>query len=246
MSLTTAKPRLRFSSVSRTHAGRRRAVNEDRLLDRAEIGLWAVADGMGGHSLGDVAASRVIEALSDLGGAGSGYGRLVDAEHALQSVNTLLLAHHQNGETSGATLVMLLAHEDHLACLWAGDSRAYLLRDCGLTRITRDHSVVQALVDGGEISEIERRGHPSAHLVTRAVGVSEALEFDRYFAPMQRNDRYLLCSDGLTTCLEDHELEDLLRGELDSVADTLLNLALERGAPDNVSFVVIEATNIAQ
>jgi serine/threonine protein phosphatase PrpC len=246
MSLTAAKPRLRLSSVSRTHSGRRRPVNEDRLLDRAEIGLWAVADGMGGHSLGDVAASRVIEALSDLDGAGSGYGRLVDAEHALQAVNTRLLADNQISETSGATLVMLLAHEDHLACVWAGDSRTYQLRDGVLTRITRDHSVVQALVDAGEISEAERHGHPSAHLVTRAVGVSEALELDRYFAPIQQGDRFLLCSDGLTACLEDHELEGLLSGELDIVADALLNLALERGAPDNVSFVVIRADLIAQ
>ena len=245
MSLTAIKPHLHLTSVSRTHAGCRRAVNEDRLLDRAEIGLWAVADGMGGHSLGDVAATRVIEALSDLDGAGSGYGRLADAEQALQSVNTRLLADNQGGGTSGATLVMLLAHEDHFACLWAGDSRAYQLREGVLTRITRDHSVVQALVDGGEILESERRGHPSAHLVTRAVGAGDALELDRCFAAIGHGDRFLLCSDGLTACLEDHELQHLLRGELDAVSDALLDLALERGAPDNVSFIVVQADTTA-
>lgn len=237
----TAKP-LRLTSVARTHAGVKRAVNEDRVLDRPDIGLWAIADGMGGHQLGDVAASRVVEALAGLDGAGSGYGRLVDAEGALKAVNAALFADNDGRPLSGATLVMLLAHEDHFACLWAGDSRAYLWRDGVLTPLSRDHSLVQGLVDSGELAESQRRAHPNAHVVTRAIGVSQTLELDRRFASIRPGDLFLLCSDGLTACLEDRELEALLNPNLEAVADTLLEIALGRGAPDNVSFLLVQAT----
>jgi serine/threonine protein phosphatase PrpC len=233
---------LRLKSVSRTHAGVRRALNEDRVLDRPETGLWAVADGMGGHQRGDLAATRIIAALAELDSSGSGYSRLADAERALHAVNAALFSENRGQATSGATLVMFLAHADHSACLWAGDSRAYLWRSRTLTPISRDHSLVQALVDAGELSESERRTHPNAHIVTRAVGAGETLELDRSFAPINAGDIFLLCSDGLTACLNDSELEALLGGgDLDTNADTLLELALSRGASDNVSFVLIQA-----
>jgi serine/threonine protein phosphatase PrpC len=240
VSAATTQTLLRLRSTHRTHAGARRAVNEDRVLDRAEAGLWAVADGVGGHQRGDVAANQVIDALMALETAGSGYSRMVDAERALQAVNANLFADSRG--QSGATVVVLLAHEDHFACLWAGDSRAYLLRDRHLTAISYDHSLVQALVDGGEVAEADRRDHPSVHIITRAVGAGPTLNLDRRFAAMRQGDIFLLCSDGLTICFQDDELAGRLDGDLDAVADVLLAQALARGAPDNVSFVLIEAT----
>lgn len=244
MSAAITKTSLRLRSTHRTHAGARRAVNEDRVLDHAEAGLWAVADGMGGHQRGDVAATHVIDTLTMLDAAGSGYGRMVDAERALQAVNADLFANSRG--QSGATVVLLLAHENHFACLWAGDSRAYLLRDRQLAAISHDHSLVQALIDGGDLGDTDRRCHPNAHVITRAVGAGPSLDLDRRFAAMRPGDIFLLCSDGLTACFDDDELANWLGGDLDAMADVLLAQTLARGAPDNVSFVLIQALELAE
>ncbi|MDP3491269.1 MAG: protein phosphatase 2C domain-containing protein [Phenylobacterium sp.] len=237
--------RLRFRSAARSHAGLRRGLNEDRLLDRPEVGLWAVADGMGGHRSGDVAASRVVEALGALDATDSGYGRLNDLVRAVSEVNAELFTQASEGPgaaPSGATVVALLAHERHFACVWAGDSRAYLLRGGAVTPITRDHSLVQSLIDDGRIDAAERRRHPEAHIITRAVGAAAEIDLDRRFAPILPGDVFLLCSDGLTACVEDDELMDFInRPDLDAAAEALLAVALERGAPDNVSFVLVAA-----
>jgi serine/threonine protein phosphatase PrpC len=228
-----------FESQARTHPGNRRSVNEDRVLDRPDAGLWAVADGMGGHQAGDVAAARVVDALCAIEPSGSGYSRLVDVLRAVDRVNTALA---DGGSRSGSTLVALLAHEGHYACVWAGDSRAYLLRDGTLSPITRDHSIVQQLIDGGALAESERRGHPSAHVITRAVGAAPRIELDQQFAPIAAGDIFLLCSDGLIACLDDDDISAALQtGDVAQLADRLLSLALARGAPDNVSVVVVRA-----
>ncbi|MDP1617401.1 PP2C family serine/threonine-protein phosphatase [Phenylobacterium sp.] len=237
--------RLRFRSATRSHAGLRRACNEDRLLDRPAEGLWAVADGMGGHRSGDVAAARVVEALGGLDASESGFGRLNDLVRAISEVNAELFAQSADGpgaSPSGATVVALLAHERHFACVWAGDSRAYLLRDGGAAPITRDHSLVQSLIDNGQIAADARRSHPEAHIITRAVGAAAEIDLERRFAPILPGDVFLLCSDGLTACVEDEELASLIdQPDLDAAAEALLAAALERGAPDNVSLVLIAA-----
>jgi len=222
-------------SVSRSHAGCVRAANEDRVLERPEMALWAVADGMGGHRHGAEAAARVIAQLAGAVPNGSGHALLADITRRLQAANEELRA-----GKGGSTLVALLIHEDHYACLWAGDSRAYHLRDGRLTAITRDHSVVQQMVDNGMLTEAERRSHPRAHVITRAVGVDEKLLLDRRFARVTAGDRFLLCSDGLTICFDESELAGHLAApDLAAAADTLLETALARGAPDNVSFILL-------
>ena len=233
---------LRFRSVSRSHAGRRRTVNEDRLLERGAQTLWAVADGMGGHQAGDVAASRLIEALSQVEHGASGYACIADIEGEVRRVNAELFAEQAaSGATSGSTVVTLLAHEGHYACLWAGDSRAYHLRDGAVSAITRDHSVVQELVDGGALPEARRKSHPSAHVITRAVGSAPSIDLDRRFAPIQTGDLFVLCSDGLTACVTEDELAGIDRHDLAASADWLLTTTLARQAPDNVSFILIAA-----
>lgn len=241
------KPRadavLRFESHARTHPGARRPVNEDRVLDQPEAGLWAVADGMGGLSSGDVAAARVIEALAAVPPNPSGYTRLSELMLKLETVNAALFGDRMAGApASGSTVVALLAHEAHYACLWAGDSRAYLLRDGVLAEITHDHSIVQQLVDDGLLSEQNRREHPSAHVITRAIGASRDVEVDRRFGRIEAHDVFLVCSDGLTGCIAEGEiLAALSRDHLGQAADELLSMALDRRAPDNVSFVIVKA-----
>ncbi len=240
----TLSPDLIFRSAARTHAGTRRTVNEDRVLDRTGRGLWAIADGMGGHRAGDVAASTVVEAMAGVEHGASGYTYLGDIITAVEQANAAIFNGRaaEGAGASGSTLVALIAHEGHYACLWAGDSRAYRFRDGALTAITRDHSLVQQLVDQGDVPESRRRQHPNAHVITRAVGVDAQVELDRQFAAIAPGDIFLLCSDGLTACLDDAEMARALAGgDLDAAADQLLQTALSRQALDNVSLILVRA-----
>jgi len=237
--------RLRFRSVARTHVGAVRTLNEDRVLERADARLWAVADGMGGHQAGEVASGLIVEALSAVGGRHSGYTFLNAVCDSLQAVNRELLDRAQAleaGGTIGATVAVLLVHDDHYACVWAGDSRVYLARDGGLERITHDHSLVQEMVDAGAIAPEDAAAHRQSNVVTRAVGADETLMLDVLHAAIQPGDVFLLCSDGLTGMVTDAEIGRILRAlPLEAAADGLLALSLDRGARDNVSLVLIAA-----
>lgn len=233
---------VRYSCVWRTHPGKLRPYNEDRVLVRTDQGLWAIADGMGGHQSGERAAAMLIDALGAVEHGGSGYAYLSDLVKAAEGANTALFApiRSGSGSTCGATLVALLTHGGHLACLWAGDSRAYRLRNGGLTLLTHDHSLVQELIDGGLLAETDRRRHPNANVVTRAVGAAASLELDRHFDAVLPGDVFLLCSDGLTACVDDGEIAGVLLEAAEAeAADTLLRMALARNAPDNVSFIIV-------
>lgn len=230
----------KFLSVGRTHVGCVRTLNEDALLNRAEIGLWAVADGMGGHEGGEVASAAVIDALGKVSNFSTAYAFRDDAAQALAEANAHLVELAVDRGTMGSTVVALLAHQGHYACLWAGDSRAYLYRQGALKRLTRDHSLVQEMVDAGAISEERARAHPRSNVITRAVGAHENLELDGVFGPIQPGDRFLLCSDGLTGVVTDREIaEAMIRAPLEAAAERLLDHALARGAPDNVTVVMI-------
>jgi protein phosphatase/serine/threonine-protein phosphatase Stp1 len=138
------------------------------------------------------------------------------------------------------TVVVLLARTDHYACLWAGDSRAYLLRRGRLIQITHDHSLVQELVDAGTISAEDALHHPRANIITRAVGaVGEPLDLDKISDRLQPGDRFLLCSDGLSKIVPQGDLADLL-ARTETPAEHLVSAALERRADDNVTAVAIE------
>lgn len=234
----------KFLSLGVTHAGGVRTLNEDAFLDRADIGLWAVADGMGGHDSGEVASARVVEELSRVNAFGSAYSFRHGVCDALLRANDALvaMAAERMSGAIGATVVALLVHQGHYACVWAGDSRAYLYRGGQLRRLTRDHSVVQALVDSGQVRQEQARGHARSNIITRAVGAHRALELDSVHGGIQPGDRFLLCSDGLTTVVDDREIAELLiRPPLQGAADRLINKALSRGAPDNVTAVLIGA-----
>ena len=234
---------LTLRSTARTHVGLVRTQNEDRVLDRADAGLWAVADGMGGMSDGEIASSRIVEALEALRGLGSAQAWLNGVCAAIQAVNRALVAEAAlGGGQMGSTVVSLLIREGHFACVWAGDSRAYRLREAALQQLTRDHSLVQALVDAGALTAEEARNHRQAHVITRAVGDVELLKLDLSNGDVTPGDVFLLCSDGLTGLVRDEEIAAaLMTRDLDSAADELLTLALARGGRDNISLVLVAA-----
>jgi serine/threonine protein phosphatase PrpC len=215
----------------RTDVGRVRSVNEDRVLDRSDAGLWAIADGMGGMSAGDLAAQTAVDTLAALGSVD---GRALLA--ALQRANTLIQA--QGGGRSGATIVAAHVTAGEARIYWAGDSRAYHVRGADVRRVTRDHSYVQDLVDAGLLDEAAAEDHPRANVVTRALGVADSVEVDVVRVGLQPGDRLLLCSDGVSRSLHP---ADLARPEpVDALADRLLAAALDRDGSDNASLVLIE------
>ena len=230
-----------FRSTARTHVGKVRSVNEDRLVERPDAGFWAIADGMGGHRAGDVAAEMVANALQGCIEHGPVTAEAV--ESAVQRVNDALVQNSQErrDQISGSTLVALLARGEHLQCLWVGDSRAYLYRAGQCRKISRDHSVVQELVDVGIVPAADARHHPQAHVLTRAIGVSELLRLDTLGYRIEPGDILLLCSDGLSDLLDQSQMEDCLAGDgIDNKADALLDAALAGGAPDNITLILIE------
>jgi protein phosphatase/serine/threonine-protein phosphatase Stp1 len=230
-----------MQSHAATDPGTKRRLNEDSYLDRPEIGLWAVADGVGGASAGEVASAAVCDALGSIEAGLSGEQMLHAVRERLQGVHRDLLVRGA-GATIASTVVVLIVAGGYFACLWAGDSRIYLLHGGELRRLTRDHSLVQAMVDDGNLTEAEAAHHPRANVITRAVGAGEGeLALDKVVGEVRAGDRFLLCSDGLTKALEEAELAGLL-GMPDGVAhaELLVQAALARQASDNVTAVTVE------
>jgi len=234
----------RWQSASRSHVGIVREINEDACLDQPERGLWAVADGMGGHTLGDVASRLVIEALNGMARADTLAAQVSEARARLRSVNRQLLAEAAVREVQviGSTVVVLMTDGRHGACLWAGDSRIYRYRDGVLEQLSRDHSHVEELVTRGLLSPADAPHHPARNLITRAVGVAESLELDELDLELRHNDVYLLCSDGLSNEVSAQEIAGVLAAHDCRLAvDELIRLALEHGGRDNVSAVLAVA-----
>lgn len=235
----------RFESVGRTDVGKVRALNEDRFVDRPTICLWAVADGMGGHQAGEVASGMLADALMTVETFDSGFAFLDNVQDAIERVNRALVAHaaiSAPGTVIGSTIVVLIAYAGHYACLWAGDSRVYLLRGGRLEQITRDHSMVQEMIDSGALARRDAKNYGRSNVITRAVGVNDRLALDLHQGPIVDGDIFLLCSDGLTNMVDDHEIGDLLAtSKLVAAADALIDTTLARGAKDNVTVVLVRA-----
>lgn len=231
-----------FECVSKTDVGLRRKVNEDALLVRTERGLWAVADGMGGHDAGDVASSKVTESLLELPDA-EDLDQLVDsAVMALKKVNEDLIAlagAKGSDKSIGSTVVGLAIANGQFRCFWAGDSRGYRIRDRQIVQLTRDHSLVQDLVDSGMLQPDEAVDHPNSNIITRAVGVAEELRVDTVSGDVQRGDQFFLATDGVTRLISDEELAAELSSNPPAfAARKLIETVLARGAPDNASLII--------
>ena len=230
-----------FQSAATTHPGNVRTANEDSHLLHDAAGLWAVADGMGGHEAGDMASRMLTDALLAISEPGSAAELLARCEACVVDVNDRLLRiADERGTVIGTTLAMLLSFDVHYACVWSGDSRIYLVRDGQISMLSRDHTEVQDLVDRGILTVEESRISPRRNVITRAIGVSPRAELELAQGTLQREDTFLLCSDGLTNHVSDDELQSHARMPyLQAACDALIDLALARGGSDNVTVIVV-------
>ncbi|NEX62781.1 PP2C family protein-serine/threonine phosphatase [Noviherbaspirillum galbum] len=236
-----------WTCSAKSHVGMVRQINEDSCLSLPAHGLWAVADGMGGHTLGDFASKTVIDALSalvdDSPAAFDSLETLVAAvRDALQAANRRLRAEaaERHAHIIGSTAVVLLIRGERCACVWAGDSRLYVLRNGELAQVTRDHSQVEELRMAGSLSDEEALLHPARNLITRAVGAADLLELDELSMPVVEGDAFLLCSDGLSNEVSPQQMTAALAADdCARATDTLIELALRNGGRDNVTVVVV-------
>lgn len=243
----TCDTKFRWMSASCSHAGMVRQINEDACLEHSERGLWAVADGMGGHTRGDVASRMVVDTLDQLEPQPSLAKFTAAAQDRLQSVNRQLLveAAMRDVRIIGSTVVVLLACEHHCSCLWAGDSRIYLYRHGLLTQLTRDHSQIEELKSSGLLGAEEALQHTSRNLITRAIGAAEVLELDEEIIEVHDGDMFLLCSDGLSNEVSEAEMcSALAAGNCRQASQALLELALKHGGRDNISAIVVRADDL--
>ena len=244
-SVSIATP-LRWTSSSYTHVGMVRKINEDAFIERPQLGLaglWAVADGMGGHEAGDVASRLIMDNLQNIP-APTDLAEFIDAtEASLQQANHLLqdkAARFYQRRTIGSTIVVLLLYQTQMACLWAGDSRLYRLRDGQLQQLTRDHSHVQELLDRGLISAAEAENHPMSNVITRAVGSAPELDVDKLSETVTTSDVFLLCSDGINRVVSDSKLAAIIaNSQPQYAAQAIVNAALRNKADDNVTATVV-------
>ena len=239
-----ARDRAGFSwrSAAATSKGNVRGENEDAVLDRPELGLWVVADGMGGHNAGGVASAMIVEALAGLPRCESPSVQLNELEDRLIEVNDRLYRSSLENQAgmSGSTLVALLALERHCLSIWAGDSRAYRNREGILEQITHDHSEEQEMLDIGGSTEAV-----SSNVITRAVGGSRDLYLDIELRELRNHDRYLLCSDGLYRELSDADMAHHLTGnDPEGACKALMKQALSGRCSDNVSVIVVQFSGL--
>lgn len=233
-----------WRSAARTDTGKVRARNEDAFLALPEQGLWVVADGMGGHQNGALASRLIVEQLAELP-EGSLDQRLVELRQCLHRLNhrlgqELTITADRTDTVIGSTVVALLLDGDRAACVWAGDSRCYLWRGSRLYQLSRDHSLVQQLIDEQGLAPHEAARHPAANALTRAIGASETLQLDILELDVLPGDVFLLCSDGLYQGVSADELGACLNLPSPHLAvERLFQRVLDGPARDNLSAVVI-------
>lgn len=233
-------------TAARSHVGMRRQANEDRYALVPDLGLYLVADGMGGHAAGQVAsqlaAEAAVRAIEALQGATVSLAERL--RHAVACANReIFLAADSKAELAGmgTTFVATLFGEERLALAHVGDSRAYLLRQGRLRGLTDDHSIVAELLRRQAISEEAARAHPHRHVLTRALGVRPRIEPDLAEMTPLPGDVFVLCSDGLTSHLPDEAIAECVSREvdLDGAADRLVDAANHAGGLDNVTVVLL-------
>ena len=234
---------LRFDYGVRSHEGRVRTNNEDAYCVRPADGLFAVADGMGGHENGEWASAAIVEQLRQVELPADFDGAWAVLGEALHGANQVIWEEAQaRGVQMGSTAVVLLVRGMRFAVLWVGDSRAYLSRNGMLVQLSHDHTQVQEMLDRGLLTAAEAGDHPMSHVLARAVGVRRTVEVDVISDDIEPGDVFLLCSDGLTARVGPGEIGTVLSvHDHDDRARVLVDMTLERGAPDNVTVVTVSA-----
>ena len=233
----------RYASAGLSVTGKVRRHNEDAILVRDDLGLWVVADGMGGHSAGDYASALIVERLGALSRTGSVFDFIETIEDALEQVNADLIAMARNRgvDIIGSTVVVLVYHADFMLCGWVGDSRGYCMEGGALEQVTSDH--VHGMKDDvTQFGGAAVAPAPGAGVLTRAIGAEDRLFVDWAVAGCRPGMRFVLCSDGINKEMSDAELAAACRRQSgpQAVLDELLGLALGRAARDNVSAVVVQ------
>jgi len=234
---------MRLIAGAVTDVGRVREGNEDSFVIDERIGLFAVADGMGGHQAGEVASATALESVRALTAAGR------SVHDALVAANSAV--HEKAGSKPGlrgmgTTVTAVTTGSDGRVTIGhVGDSRAYLLRESHLTQLTDDHSLVEELVREGRLTPEQASVHPQRSIITRALGVDAAVEVDVYPVEPAVGDRILLCSDGLTTMVSPSVIAGILRREPDptDAAERLIDAANAAGGEDNITAVVIDVVD---
>ncbi len=233
-----------FNSSAITHVGMVRKLNEDAYAERSDIGVWVVADGMGGHAAGEVASKAVTDAIMGLGYTYNFDEAHAAVERSLRGANRQLLDHaddYEDERVPGATVVVLIIDGTQGAVVWCGDSRIYRCSDQQLVQLTRDHSHVQELVDQGLIKAEDAESHAMANVITRAIGIVEPVEIDSRMMEVEPDDQFLLCSDGLSRMVSDKEIESIMANKnSEEIVQSLLHTALVRGATDNVTIICVQ------
>lgn len=224
-----------------TDPGLRREANEDSVYFSER--LFAVADGMGGHAFGEVASSIAVAVLADLDvEADDPLGELAGAAREIAIRLTDLAEENFDMRGMGTTLTALLWNGERFAVGHIGDSRCYLVREGELSQVTRDHTMVQALVDDGRMAAEQAAEHPGRSMLMRALQAGSAHDADLFFQDVEAGDRYLICSDGLSDVVAPAEIAGLLTASADGdeTVRTLIEAANARGGPDNITCVVVD------
>lgn len=246
-----------MNHAAKSHAGKVRDENQDAVTAEPDIGLFVVADGMGGHRYGAQASRLAVSVISqevrkaleepknDFSDPAS---RARILENAFNSAHHEIMKfadlHSTRGEPVGTTATAIWCIDDHAAICHVGDSRLYRLRENEFTQLTTDHTVAQEVLEMGRITKEEVENSPYANILSKALGIAERYATESSWEQILPQDVFLLCSDGLNKLIPDHELEALLceirQHAIDGLADKLLDLALERGGPDNISLILVE------
>lgn len=241
--ITVRRP-IRWKSVHASHVGNVREVNEDSVMCLPESHLWVVADGMGGYEAGNVASKMVVESLQSIDGDQS-LNQIVDSvEDGLIAVNQHILEYSEmmlDGRTLGSTVVSLTIKGRVGICLWAGDSRLYRFRSKQLVQLSRDHSEVEEQIQQGLITAEQAENHPESNVITRAIGAGPEIYIDINAFSTQVGDIFLLCSDGLYNMVSKEQISAVLQeSPIEQAVEKLIQLALDNGADDNVSVILVK------
>lgn len=236
-----------WHSIEITDTGKVRKINEDSCLSNESQAHWVVADGMGGHQAGDLASQMIVNNLKPLEQNESLSDFVENVENTLFGVNENLFKLAQSRNTViGSTVVGAALHQGHVLLYWVGDSRGYVFRNNKLIQLTVDHTLVQELLEDKKITAHQAKNHPEKNVITRAIGTHSSLHIDYYITPIQPDDVLIVCSDGIEKEIEDSELENILREtrNINKCANKILSEVLERGARDNVTFVLVEPISL--
>lgn len=239
-----------MEAAVKAHIGLIRQVNEDSadIITREPIKLALVADGMGGHQAGDVASNMAIQIVKD---AFEEADVEQDANQwqewlisAIDRANTEILQHAMKQEQlhgMGTTIVAVLFLADCYMVAHVGDSRVYRYVDASFQQLTEDHSLVQELLNSGEITDEEAKLHPQRNVITRALGTEESVEIDAKTLTYAGDEYLLLCSDGLSNMLREEQIIEVLHGDqsIEEKASILVEKALEAGGEDNISLILV-------